>query len=415
MGKPFTNTLKVSGFLAARSLFRGNKAVLGLTVFMLALVYINLLFFPALLNGLIQTINEKQIALGSGEFSLLPSNGKSYFTDAAALKDRISEIDGVEAIAGRTVLGTEIEFGGRVSTYGTYAVNPSEYTQVFDIERYMIEGEFLAPGDTNQIVLGIQVAGCDNEDVELYASSLQHVHVGDKVVVRTGIGSGIGDDDQGEHAVTLAVKGIFSTGTVQNDLRSFVSDRALGIAIPSRRDTASTLHVKMAVGYNETTLQNSLEALASVTSNTTSPSNSPLFTVVPWQDMAGIINSVTGTFESIITIIQGVSLLVGGITIFVVTYVDVVNKRRQIELQRNLGISGTAIVFSNALRAVVLSICSAALGAALYLCVVAPLVAAHPFVFPFGNAALVTSVSSFFAAGGVLVATSLLAAALPKV
>jgi len=401
MAHSIFNTLKVGTFLGIRSITRGNKAVLGLTILVLALVYINLLFFPALLNGLIKTINEMQISVGTGDFILLPRDGKSYFTDASALKSRAEKVEGVQAIAGRTSIGTEIEFKGRVSTYGTYAVNPKEYLEVFDIDDYMVEGEFLEPGDLGQIVLGIQVAGADDESVELYNSSLKAVHVGDKVIVRAG-----------ELEETLNVKGVFKTGTVQNDLRSYVSDRILSFAIPERRDTASSLHIKMnpeykaSISYDENTTLTALSALYST--------DQPL-TAVSWTDMAGIMDSVTSTFESIIRIIQGVALVVGGITVFVVTYVDVLNKRRQIELQRALGIGAGAIVVSNALRALLLAVAGGAFGVLMYVAVITPLEAAYPFSFPFGDALLVTSTSSFLVMFGVLALTALAASAAPRV
>ena len=401
MAHPILNTLKVGTFLGIRSITRGNKAVLGLTVLVLALVYINLLFFPALLSGLIKTINDMQISVGTSNFILLPRDGNSYFTDASALKSRAEKVEGVEAVASRTAIGTEIEFDGRVSTYGTYIVDPEEYVTVFDIEKYMVEGEFLETGDLNQIVLGVQVAGADDTSVELYASSLKSVHVGDKIRLRAG-----------ELEQTLNVKGIFKTGTVQNDLRSFVSERAMGLAMPEREDTASSIHIKMDSGYtsddkyDENETLSALSALSSV--------EHPL-TAVAWQDMAGIMVSVTGTFESIIRIIQSVALVVGGITVFVVTYVDILNKRRQIELQRALGIGTSAIVVGNALRALVLVTVGVIFGALLYVFVITPLEAAYPFSFPFGDALLVTSTGSFLVMGGVLALTALAAAVTPRV
>lgn len=389
------NTIKTGTFLAGRSVVRGNKAVLGLTVLMLALVYINLLFFPALLSGLVKTINDKQIAIGTSHFVLQPTDGNSSISNASALKREVKRAEQVSAVTSRISLGAELEYQGQISTYGLYAVDPKEYPEVFDLSPYMVEGKFLEPGDLDKIVLGIQVAGADNEAIELYQSSLQHVHAGDRVTIRAG-----------ETEVEMTVKGIFNSGTVQNDLRSYISDDALFSVLPERRDTATSIHVKMVEGYNAERAENALGELST---------KSRPFTVLAWEELAGILKSVTGTFESIIRVIQGVALAVGGITVFVVTYVDIVNKRRQIELQRNLGIGTGAIVLSNALRAVAMSVIGIGVGVLLYLFVITPLEAAYPFTFPFGEALLVTSVSSFFVMGGWLVAVSLLASTAPKV
>lgn len=405
----FLNTIKTGCFLGTRSVLRGNKAVLGLTVFMLSLVYINLLFFPALLNGLIENMNYKQRTLETADFIMLPREGKSYFTSVGALKERAIKTEGVKAIASRTTIGAELEFDGIVSTYGIYAITPSEYIAVFDINKYMVEGEFLEDGDVNKIVLGVQVAGAGDESTELYASSLKNVHAGDRVTVRASGDSGT--------QTSLVVKGIFQTGTVQNDIRSFVTDDAMALAFPLREDTASSIHVKAEEGFSAVSRAGgdsfanlsadagaNEQALAQSLSSLSTPEQS--FSVVSWREMTGVIGSITKTFEDIIRIIQFIALLVGGITVFVITYVDIVNKRRQIELQYSIGISQKSLRLGNAVRAVLLAVAGICLGFALYTLVITPLEAAYPFSFPFGDAILVTSSSSYLAMALVLIATS---------
>lgn len=88
------------------------------------------------------------------------------------------------------------------------------------------------------------------------------------------------------------------------------------------------------------------------------------------------------TFRLITNILKVISLLVAAITIFIVTYVDLVNKRRQIGIERAIGIKSAAIVTSYVLKAWAYAIAGIVVGALLFKLVAIPLVDQHPFHFP---------------------------------
>lgn len=51
--------LRVSSFLAGRSLTRGNRGVTAMTIAVLLLIYIDLLFVPSLIQGAVDKINSQ--------------------------------------------------------------------------------------------------------------------------------------------------------------------------------------------------------------------------------------------------------------------------------------------------------------------------------------------------------------------
>ena len=99
---------------------------------------------------------------------------------------------------------------------------------------------------------------------------------------------------------------------------------------------------------------------------------------------------MTDSFNVINTILNVVNLLVAGITVLIVTYIDVTNRRRQIGIQRAIGITQGSIALAYLLRAVFYAIVASILASLAFLYVVIPIEARYPFRFPFGDVYLVT-------------------------
>jgi hypothetical protein len=85
-------TLKVSGLLAVTSILRGSFGVVILTILILALVSMNLLFVPGLLNGLVWGANEKLVDTYVGNLIIEPSSQKELIRDSDDLVSRIEAI-----------------------------------------------------------------------------------------------------------------------------------------------------------------------------------------------------------------------------------------------------------------------------------------------------------------------------------
>jgi putative ABC transport system permease protein len=213
----------------------------------------------------------------------------------------------------------------------------------------MIEGSFLAPGDKDQIVLGAQVAGAGKAKLELYNDSLKNAHVGDEVTVN--LAGGINKK--------YKVKGIFQTEFVQADLKTFITDGDFDSLYPSTVGQASTINVKTSPTANDQNIIDQISALQ--------------------------INSFTASIQVINQILRFVALIVGAMTIFIITYVDVVNKRRQIGIERAIGISSTTIVVSYLFRAITYTLFGSVIGILLFVFVAVPIERRIPFHFPLGD------------------------------
>jgi len=132
-----------------------------------------------------------------------------------------------------------------------------------------------------------------------------------------------------------------------------------------------------------------------------------------WEEVAGLVASMTESFQMINRILNVINLLVAGITVFIVTYVDVVNRRRQIGIQRAIGIKPRAIILSYLIRAFFYAIVGLFLAVLLFEYIIVPLEMRHPFYFPFGAAYLSVTTYDIIRTLVILLLVALVAAYLP--
>ena len=333
-------SLKVAAFLALKSIIRGNIGVIVLTVFMLILVTMNLLFVPGLISGATVSMNTILVSTYSGDIIIEPAGDDTVINHVDDLISGIESIDGVIAASARNDINAYFAFEdervGRVIT----GIDPVRDREVFEISRNLIEGSYLDSRDRGEILLGIQLAGADQEDIELYSSSLRHVHAGDKVVVTYSNGL--------EKQYT--VKGIFDTGFIQTDLQAFVTQLEFNSVMPNMNDKATNIRVKLEDGADPNRI---IERIASLRDG---------LDFQTWEQTAGLVQSMTDSFILINQILNVVNYLVAGITVFIVTYVDVINRRRQIGIQRAIGIKSQSITISYLMRAVFYAIVGLIIG-----------------------------------------------------
>jgi putative ABC transport system permease protein len=384
-------SLKVAAFLALKSIVRGNIGVIVLTVFMLVLVTMNLLFVPGLISGATVSMNTILIRNYSGDIIIEPAGDDKVINHVDDLLSGIESIDGVVAASARNDINAYFTFEderiGRVVT----GIDPVRDGEVFDIAGSLIEGSYLDSRDRGEILLGIQLAGADQEDIELYSSSLRHVHAGDKVVVTYSSGL--------EKQYT--VKGIFDTGFIQTDVQAFVTQLEFNSVMPNMNDKATSIRVKLKDGADPNRI---IERIASLRDG---------LDFQTWEQTAGLVQSMTESFTLINQILNVVNYLVAGITVFIVTYVDVINRRRQIGIQRAIGIKSQSITISYLIRALFYAVVGLIIGILVFKYVIIPVEARHPFEFPFGPAYLLTQPSYTMRMAFILLVVSLAAAFIP--
>jgi len=384
-------SLKIAALLAFTSVTKGNFRIALLTMLILILVALNLLFVPGLLDGLVWGANDKLVNTYSSDL-LVESDGASHYIPSVDLFIAdIEKIEGVEAVTARNYLGAEIDFEGKYLGAAVYGVHPDRERTVFTIADYIIEGSYLDEDDVDTVLIGAQIAGADMPELEMYARSLQNVHAGDRISITYT--NGIEKE--------YIVKGIFHSEFIQTDLQAFVTDKEFQTIAPLLANNASTIYIKTSKGADTEAIIDQILGTESGVKVTT------------WEDHAGLVHSMTSSFKIIEVIMNVVNLLVAGITIFIITYIDVAHRKRQIGIQRAIGITPASITLSYVIRAIFYSIVALALAMLIYKFGIIPLEARYPFHFPFGDVFLRMIPFVLIRTALMLFAVSIISALLP--
>ncbi len=384
------NELKIPFFLIWRFITRSNKWTLSLTIFLMAIAFINLVFITSLFNGIVDGSNNQIINALTGHVIVNPLTNQDYIGNASNVVATIRRTTNVVGASAQTQVSATLHYKTLHLSRPILAINPNDEKTVSDISTHMIEGKYLSANDTDGVMIGIQVAG--GPDVELNSTSFKGAHVGEtlELIMPTG-------------TKTFTIRGIFNTKFVNADSRIFVSEAALKELAPTLTDKATSILVRINKTGREDATIAALKA------------NGVQGTFDTWHDAAGLIKSVTKSFLSINVIISFVGILIAAITIFIVIYIDITNKKRQIGILRAIGIKPWIIRMAYVLQSAVYSFAGVLVGTALFFGIIVPYFQIHPFVLPICDAVLVINPTDYILRAEAIMLVALISGLIPAI
>lgn len=379
--------IRLPFYLAWQYIRRGRKWTFFLTIFMMSVAFINLIFVSSLFAGIIDGTNKQIINTMTGNFYITPKDGQDYIKNKENVLDLIATVEGVIGESARTQVPARMSYKNIRGSWQILAVNPEDEKLVSDVAGKIISGVFLELEDEDQIIIGRQIAG--GEGVEENAFSFKGAKVGEKVTLTF----------EG-FAKEFTIKGIFNTKFVEADSRAFITSKALSNLFPSTADVATTIAIKTDKSASAGTIDN-ISALGIDGK------------IYSWQEAAGLMKSVAESFKSINALVTIVGILIAAVTIFIIIYVDIVNKRKQIGILRAIGIKSYIIIFSYVILAAVYAVSGVVLGTVLFFAAIVPYFLAHPFVLPICDAVLVLSKLDYIARAESIMWVSVVSGLIP--
>ncbi|HUU76456.1 MAG TPA: FtsX-like permease family protein [Methanoregulaceae archaeon] len=356
------NRLKVSLFLAVRSLQRGNIGSLVLTVIIVGMVFTNMIFMPSIITGAIQNYERQSVETYTSDIIIEPKLDNLYIEDLSALLDKVNRVPGVRRAAPHIAAGAVLSHRGKALSMAMEGIRPRDEVLVTKVYQYMIEGDYLGDGDTGEIIIGYYVAG-NKDESEDFLPSLGGIRVGDSITAEYTNGV----------VREYRVKGIFRTYSFNVDYLVFTTWDEAELVAGMPIDQATSVLVKTDPGYDDNTVKKNLLR------------NGVQEDVKTWLEFLG--NAYQRAVESYailnnITII--VSLVIAAVVLFVVIMIKTLNSRRQIGILMAIGIKRDIIVNSYLFQVLILSILGIIFGTLVVLGLTAYFTA-FPIEFPEGN------------------------------
>lgn len=363
--------IKTAFFIAYKSVLKGNKSTVALLIFILSLSFLNMMFISGILNGMGELFYKAIIDTYASNIAIGPQEKpqlKQYIINQNEVQAEIDSIPGVIATTRRYNLAGAIAFdkdkNGQFKTAsGTIiGIDPEKEAKVLTLKKLVIAGYYLLPTDTDQIVLSSAIAGGYDMPAP---SDLGGAKVGDKVQVTYSNGV----------MRTYTIKGIYndSIGIFQSFITAREAESVLNTYNSASQILVKTdLQTKPLFDYKR-----KIQELQ------------PKLKVQTYFDLLGSFKSFLDSFGLISAIVSTISILVAAITIFVIIYVNAINKRKQIGILKAIGIKQRIIVFSYILQSLFYSFCGIVIGAIIVFFVLTPLLDKYPIDVSFGYLSLV--------------------------
>lgn len=381
----------VSLYLAARAIRRGNRGTLALTILIIALVVVLMNFLSLIIGGVVTLYNQQMIDYQYGHITLEPKEKDFFIADADGLARRLTRIPGVLGVTAHMSTGTTItnSKNGKFQTISLTAFDPGEEITVTRYHLRITEGDYLSKGDTDQILIGRLLAGNVDESQDK-VPSLGGIHVGDRVEVMYNNGV----------VKSYRVKGIFETAGVLIDSSAFVTrtemdsvmhteGRATEILVrgTSADDASRLKYVIMNYGVEEK--------------------------VRTWSDKGkGILGDAIASFSLLNTIMTVVCLVVASVVVFIITFINIINRRKQIGILKAIGIRRRVIIGSYLLQVLFLCTCGVITGVIILNGISAALTI-NPLRFPMGYITPVINYSGLLVSIALLYVVSLVSGYIP--
>lgn len=380
---------KVAFFLAKRSILRGNKGTLSLTILIIGMVFVNLIFLPSIITGVAVLFNQQSIDYSYGNLVIEPKKNQVYITRASELQRKLERIPGITGVSPRYLTSATIAYKGNVVTPVLYAINPSDEQGVLRIATKVSSGSYLADGDTGQVVLGFRLAGNEDEKLDV-VPSLGGVTVGR--VVDVTFNNGV--------TRQYRVKGIVTSNSFSVDSNAFITKKEYEDVF-GLEDLANQVLVRTMETGKENEMRNTLLSFGV---------QEKIWT---WQEKsANFLNQIIGSFNIINFIGTAVSLVIAIVVIFIVIFINTVYRRKQIGILKAIGIDRSIIIKSYLFQALFIFAIGTLMGG-FFLLLILQLLAANPIVFPGGPVAPVVDLPLIVRSTMSLFIVSLIAGYVP--
>ncbi len=388
--------LRVALFLVSRAIWRGNRGTVLLTMLIITLAFINMSFMASILNGLVATIDQQVIDNYVSSIVAEPTPDDEYITKVGDLIMTAESTPGVVACSPRYSFGATMSYDPQVTgqavrhvAWPVTSMDPDADREVTRIYQNMVAGEYLDPEDRDYILLGRELSGGYGALIKLQSLD---VDIGDKINVQYSNGV----------SRRYTVKGIYATKFPLTDMGAFVTEKEME-GVLGLHDRASKVLIRTDTNGDQAALIQTLteRGLTNVQ-------------LRPWTDYLSFFKGLTDSLMSIVAIVSVIGLVVAGVTIFIVIYINAYTRRRQIGILKAIGMSERIITTSYVFQALFYGFVGIGLGVGVMYFVLLPHFQMSPLDFPIGNVSLVVTNSELITNAVGLVAASLVGGFIPS-
>lgn len=393
---------RIGFYLAIRQIRRGNVWTTSLIVFVMILTFLNLVVVSGILVGLLQGAIDALRTSYTSDVIISSPNDKEFIENSPDLIALIATLEEVESYTARYMEGGSLEANyqtrrqsDKPNTAGAQlrGIDPLAEDRVTGLSEFIVEGEYLSPGDYDAILLGSYL-------LEQYIpidtptfSTLEDTGVGSKVRVKLG---GITRE--------VTVKGILESKVDEISLSAYMVDSQFRGLIGRTDGNVDEISLKLKPGASPEAVRDALLLRGAGIHATVQ-------TYLDAQPQA--FRDIIDTFNMLGTAFSSIGLIVASITIFIVVFINAITRRKFIGILKGIGIEGRAIEISYIIQSMFYAVCGSAVGLALVYGLLVPYFRDNPIDFPFSDGILVAPPDETLFRVGLLIVSTIVAGFVP--
>jgi len=398
------NVLRIAWFSAFRQIRRASRWTTVLTIFIMAITFLNLVVVSGILIGLIDGAIQASRDHYSGDVLISTHADKSYIEETRSILSLANSLPEVTAISTRYAQSGSVEANYRDQSDPAKlpdkagalmtGINPVAEDELSGLASFVVEGEYLSPSDDGEVLVGSNLLerylGVENDQFE----TISDVYPGTKIRVQLN-----------GFTKEVTVKGIVDSKVDEISRRIFFVDRELRLLIG--RTDLNADEIAMRIDTDQATPAQ----VRDIFLKTGASGNA---VVQSWEDAQGsFIADIKNTFTILGTALGSLALIVAAITIFIVIFINALNRRKYIGIQKAIGISSRAIILSYIFQAIFYAIIGVTLSSLFIFVYLEPYFRANPIDFPFSDGILSVSISGTSVRVVILLITTFIAGYLP--
>jgi len=316
--------IKVGLLGAKSSIRRGNKKTLAFIIFVLALIFMNLVFLPSMIGGVSGMFTDF-MKYPYGDIVVEPSLDNPYINNADNVLQKLRAVPDVRAATKRLEVGASIQYKQKVVGASITGLLPSEEHDVSRYPYIISEGEFLGDLSRNEIIIGAML-------VEGYFGSEIYDNLGG---VR--VGSFVNVTYSNGVVRTYKVKGIMEGTFELVDLNALIHYKEIQDVFGVDEGKATSVVIRVNNPDDVAKVKEKIIAVGV---------KEPVFTADEKSD--AILRQAMQSINMINVVSKYVSLIVGAALILIIIYINVLNRKKEIGILKAVGISPSSIVISYA-------------------------------------------------------------------
>ena len=322
--KKIIEGIDVAFFLAIKNI-SFKKKMLVMIVIIISLGYLSTTFSSSIIHGLSYTIEDKAISVMTGNVLIEPKSDEDYIKNADEVSKKALSIPGVVAVSPHFNRGITLtdKHGTKIAAQ-LKIIDPEKEASTTVIADNIIAGKYLSRGTTEEILVGSDLTKKYRMQEALPAID---VDAGEKITVVFDNGLTKEMKVRGIYGLKFAATDIFVYATREEAKQAFnLTNEQLNVAseilIKTNKKGFEDEVVYMLKSFNV---------------------NGRIW---PWQEKLGVLTQFTDSLLIVSKITGLIGIIIAFATIYIIIYINVMQKRAQIGIMKAIGINKETILTS---------------------------------------------------------------------